>query len=294
MRRFSYHSFLKIYFSLLGVVLVILVYPFIRYTLSDPSNEIAVSSVKIVGHRGAAGHAPENTLSSFQKGLDLKVDIIELDIHLSADDELIVIHDATVDRTTNGTGAIEDLNMSEINQLDAGTWFGADFKGEKVPTLRDVLELVGDQCPLLIEIKWPSKGIYKGITQQLITLIAEYNIQESVIIQSFEKQYLQEIHALNPKIQCHQLVLATSDILPIYMDRSIHFSYFEPLQDISSVNIWQYYLHSETITNQRIKGIRSGAFTLNNSDDIRKAVSWGLEYVITDYPNRAREALSKK
>src|SRR5215471_14850334 len=83
-----------------------------------------------VGHRGAMGHAPENTLASFRKGFELGAPLLELDVHLSADGHLVVIHDETVDRTTNGSGRVGDLSAADIRRLDAGSWFGSEFAGE--------------------------------------------------------------------------------------------------------------------------------------------------------------------
>ena len=102
--------------------------------------------VNVTGHRGAAGLEPENTLRSFQRALDLGVDAIELDVHLTKDQHLVVIHDATVDRTTDGSGVVGDLTLHKIQQLDAGL-------GEHVPTLQEVIDLVAHKAILQIELK---------------------------------------------------------------------------------------------------------------------------------------------
>src|SRR3712207_5048900 len=109
---------------------------------------------KIMAHRGAAAYAPENTIAAFTKAIEMKADAIELDIHLSKDDHIVVIHDEKVDRTTNGKGLVMEFTLEELKRLDAGSWFNKEFKNEKIPTLREVLELVAyKNIDLNIEIK---------------------------------------------------------------------------------------------------------------------------------------------
>ena len=93
----------------------------------------------IIAHRGASGYAPENTLASMELAIKLGCDAIELDIHLTKDQQIVVCHDFTVDRTTNGRGEIENLTLEDIKKLDAGSWFSDEFKGEKIPTLEEVI-----------------------------------------------------------------------------------------------------------------------------------------------------------
>lgn len=109
--------------------------------------------MQLMAHRGASGLAPENTLAAFRLALDYQPEWFELDVHATADGEIVVMHDATVDRTTNGTGAIADLTLAEIRGLDAGSWKGAEFAGEPVPLLAEVVALAGDRVRLNVEIK---------------------------------------------------------------------------------------------------------------------------------------------
>src|SRR5713226_3973035 len=96
--------------------------------------------VLVIGHRGASGHAPENTLASFKKAVALGATFIETDLHLSRDARLVAIHDATVNRTTNGQGVVHDMTLAELRRLDAGSWFGSEFAGERIPMLEELLE----------------------------------------------------------------------------------------------------------------------------------------------------------
>lgn len=134
--------------------------------------------IYVVGHRGAAGVEPENTIRGFRYALELGVDYTECDVHLTKDNRLIVMHDETVDRTTNGTGAIRDLTFAEIRSLDAG-------KGEGVPTLSEVLEVVKNKAILLIELKG------ERVEKQAVQTVKKMNMDEQVVFTSF---HLDRIH----------------------------------------------------------------------------------------------------
>lgn len=117
--------------------------------------------IMVIAHRGFSGQAPENTLASFQKAVELGSDMIELDVRFSKDGQVVVIHDDTIDRTTNGRGKVADYTLKELKQFDAGSWFAPQFSGERIPTLKEVLELVKGKVLVNIEIKDESPGQYK-------------------------------------------------------------------------------------------------------------------------------------
>ena len=150
--------------------------------------------VTVTGHRGAAGLEPENTLRSFRRALDLGVDTIELDVHLTKDQHLVVIHDATVDRTTDGSGAVRDLTLRKIQQLDAGL-------GEHVPTLQEVIEFVAQKAILQIELK----GL--GVEHKVAQTIAVNRLINHVTVTSFRHNMVKTIKTLNPQISTGVLFL---------------------------------------------------------------------------------------
>jgi glycerophosphoryl diester phosphodiesterase len=142
----------------------------------------------ITGHRGAAKLEPENTLRSIQKAIDLGVDQIEIDVHLTRDGHLVVIHDATVDRTTNGHGAVADLTLEAIRRLDAG-------KGERIPTLQEAIDLVRGKVILQIELKGPDTA------QPVVSAIEANGIENQVVVTSFVHDRLRETRRLNRNIR---------------------------------------------------------------------------------------------
>ena len=142
----------------------------------------------LTGHRGAAKLEPENTLLSIQTAIDLGVDQIEIDVHLTSDQHLVVIHDTTVDRTTDGQGAIADFTLAEIKQLDAG-------KGQRIPTLQEVMDLVRGKVILQIELKGPDTAA------PVIHTVEKNGMQSEVLLTSFVHERLREARRLNPNLR---------------------------------------------------------------------------------------------
>ncbi|MGV8025216.1 MAG: glycerophosphodiester phosphodiesterase [Anaerolineaceae bacterium] len=160
----------------------------------------------VFAHRGANKYAPENTLASFRKALELGAQALELDITLSKDGAVVVIHDDTVDRTTNGKGAVADLNLAEIKKLDAGAWFSKDFAGEAIPTLEEVLALVQDKALINIEIKNAGKR-NEELVQKAAALVVKEKKQESIIFSSFIPKNVCIIRKILPECPAGLLTL---------------------------------------------------------------------------------------
>nr|WP_054637803.1 glycerophosphodiester phosphodiesterase family protein [Thalassobacillus sp. C254] len=142
----------------------------------------------IFAHRGASITHPENTMTAFQAAVDAGAEGIELDVQLTKDEEVVVIHDNTVNRTTDGFGAVHELTAKEISKLDAGSWRDASFRGEKVPLLKDVLEWLTDKDILInIELKKHKPG-YETLAQKVTDVIKEHNVQKKIILLPFTIQ----------------------------------------------------------------------------------------------------------
>ena len=153
----------------------------------------------VIGHRGVPLAAPENTLSSLELATRHGADLIEIDLHLSADGQLMVIHDDTVDRTTNGTGQVGDLSFSELRALDAGSWMGPQFRGERIPTLNEALDLTAGRAGLVIELKHGSKR-YPDIERLLARTIETAERRDDVIVMSRDSRAIRRINLLDPDI----------------------------------------------------------------------------------------------
>ena len=143
----------------------------------------------IIGHRGACYYEPENTLRSFKKALQLKCDYIECDVHLSKDKKVVIIHDKTLDRTTNGKGLVNDYNLEELKKLNAG-------KKEKIPTLQEYIDLLKNKAYMFIELKK-----CKNIVGKTLEIINKNKIQDKVVLLSFHASYLRKVKKINNKIK---------------------------------------------------------------------------------------------
>lgn len=155
---------------------------------------------KVIAHRGASAVAPENTLAAFEAALDAGVDGIELDVQMTRDGHLVVIHDPVLERTTDGTGFVKDFTLEELKRLDAGAWFDERFRGQSIPTLTEVFELIRGRCMLNLELKvLPIR--YPGIEQALVDLIRDTNFpKDDLIISSFDHLSLVRLQTLAPEL----------------------------------------------------------------------------------------------
>ncbi|QZK89344.1 glycerophosphodiester phosphodiesterase [Flavobacterium sp. CHNK8] len=221
-----------------------------------------------IGHRGAKGYEPENTLVSFKKALDLYADGIELDVHLSADGEIIVIHDETIDRTTDGKGFVNTLSLQELKA------FLIDGKHE-IPTLEEVFDLTNQKCLINIELK------SHDATDKVVELIEEYVIEKSwkydqFLVSSFDWNALQRVASLNDKIGIG--VLTETDL-----DLALAFAKTTQAKSIHP------YFHLLTIKNTahiQEKGFQVFPWTINEVEDIQKIKTFNVNGIITDFPDR--------
>lgn len=147
--------------------------------------------MKVIAHRGASGYAPENTMAAFNRALEMNVHGIELDVQMSRDNEIVVIHDYKVDRTTNGVGKVRQHTLEELKGLDSGTWFDTAFAQEKIVTLEEVFQEIPSDMLINVEIKNQSK-VKDNIAEKLVELIDKYDRHKTVIISSFDHTVLKK------------------------------------------------------------------------------------------------------
>ncbi len=161
----------------------------------------------VVGHRGWPQAYPENTLASFRAALALGVDAVELDVHLTKDGRLVVMHDQDTERTTGVPGSVRDMTLDEVKRLDAGRRFGAEFAGERVPTLEEVMALVAGKATLYIEVKPPGPDASGRVNEALVPMLE--SCAGAVVVHSFDADYLREFRARRPATDTGLLCTAT-------------------------------------------------------------------------------------
>src|SRR5688572_6141319 len=167
------------------------------------------SALMVIAHRGASSYAPENTLAAFDLALEMEVRHIELDVDLTSDGHIVVIHDHTVDRTTNGSGPVPSHTLATLRSLDAGAWFGPQFAGERIPTFDEVLARYKGRAHLHVEIK----GRSPFLSRETADVIRKHGMERQVTITSFQKVRLEEMRAYAPEFPTGWLVRAISDAI---------------------------------------------------------------------------------
>jgi len=219
----------------------------------------------IIGHRGAAGHEPENTLRSFRKAIEIGVDWIELDVRRTADGQLVVIHDDTVDRTTNGHGRVQDMSLTEIKKLDAG-------KGENVPTLQEVIDLAKGQVKMIVEIK------EEGTEVEVFSAIEKNGLIEDTIISSFFFDPLRRVKEISPGI----MTAGISSKLPIEFHR-LHNDFLADTvflrKDIVSQGI---------VDEAHRDGFLICVWNIDDSREVQKYADMGVDFLSSNYPDRLK------
>src|SRR3954452_5296438 len=155
--------------------------------------------VRVNAHRGAMGYAPENTFAAFELAVAQGADMIEMDVHLTADNQCVVIHDETLERTTDGHGLVGEMTLAELQRFDAGSWFGSEFAGQHIPSLDEVLAWGHGRAIMNIEIK-ADPVPYEGIEARVVDLIRRHGMQDDVILISFDHRAIKRVKALAPEI----------------------------------------------------------------------------------------------
>lgn len=164
---------------------------------------------KLVGHRGACDLAPENTMASFARALADGADIVELDVRSCADGTVVVLHDARVDRTTDGTGLAAEMTLQQLKRLDAGAWFAPSAAGERIPMLAEVLDWACGKIGLLLELKYAAYGAYSpDLVPRVLDLIRRHRVEDQVAFISYQPRGLTQLKALDPQYAAGPLVPA--------------------------------------------------------------------------------------
>jgi glycerophosphoryl diester phosphodiesterase len=242
--------------------------------------------IKNIAHRGASAYAPEHTIEAYKLGQQLKGDYIEIDLQMTKDGRLIAMHDETLDRTTNGTGLVRNHTLTEIKQLDAGSFFNEkypdlakeEFKHAKVPTLAEIIETFGQNANYYIETKSPDE--YPGMEEKLLEIINHYHINDKVIIQSFSEESLRKIHNLNANIPLVQLLSYKKAVQLTGAEIEKYKTY--------CIGLGMNYKYIDAAYVKKIKqhGLEVHPFTVDNEKDMKKLLIWGVDGMFTNYPDR--------
>lgn len=240
-------------------------------------SQVSNSKPWVIAHRGNSSVAPENTLAAFQAALEVGADMVELDVHLSADGHVIVMHDDDVARTTNGQGKIQDLPWPQIQKLDAGSWFDKRFKDEPVPTLDDTLRLISGQAGACIEIKDNDPRLATEVLQRL----DQAGMQERSMIISFHADVLRVCRG---KLKCPPLSLLSTQSDVIDRAVAIGADGVQPQYDI---------VDESFVERAHAAGLFVAVWTVNNQVVMRQMLQVGVDGITSDFAGMLMDLLGR-
>jgi glycerophosphoryl diester phosphodiesterase len=236
----------------------------------------------VIAHRGASGHAPENTLAAFRKAVALGASFMETDLQLSRDSHFVAIHDDTVNRTTNGQGAVHDLTLADLRRLDAGSWFGSEYAGERIPTIEEILEFAKkNDVVFYLELK--PAGSWGGEHALIGALRESGEIQRTVVI-SFDAAILEAVRKIEPTLMTGLLYDGQLDM---------------PIEKALEVGARQLVVRGDLVTpwmlsDARKKDLQVVCWTVNHPAHMRLLMAAGVDGIMSDYPDRLAAAQKKK
>jgi glycerophosphoryl diester phosphodiesterase len=235
----------------------------------------------IVGHRGAMGYAPENTFAAYELALTMGVDAVECDVHLSADGVPVVIHDHTLDRTTDGRGLVRDHALAQLKALDAGSWRGAEFAGQRLPTLDELLGWCASRVGLSIELK-NGPLFYDGLAEQVVDLVRRHGMLERASVISFDHQAIRRVKQLEPRLAAGVLFAARLVDAPAVARAA----------GAETIMPAYYFATPDVIDQAHAAGLTISVWTVDDPATAARLAADGVDAIATNYPDRVKAALS--
>jgi glycerophosphoryl diester phosphodiesterase len=226
----------------------------------------------VIAHRGASSYAPENTVAAFDLAVRMGVHELELDVHATGDAQLVVIHDDTVDRTTNGHGPVAGQTLAALRALDAGSWFGERFAGERIPLFAEILERYQGRAHLHVEIK----GHSARLSHRTVDLVRDHGMESAVTITSFQRAALEETRAYAPDLPTGWLVPEATDAI---------------IADARLLGATQLCPRAPTLTPELVERLHAEGFVVRawgvaNETLMRQAVAAGADGMTVNFPDK--------
>ncbi len=267
-----------LYITGLIIIAILLFVPF-RFSGDVPANKLI-----IFAHRGASSVAPENTMPAIEKAIAAGADYIEIDVQLSKDRQVVLMHDRSVKRTTDGEGKISELDWTYLRTLDAGCWFDKKYTGTRIPLLEEVIQNVNSRAKLLIEIKAGNE--MNGIEKELIGSIKKYDAESWCEVQSFSDNILENIHRECPGIRLHKLFILKLRFLPIIFDGSFSSFSYEKYEYVYAFNIHRLFGTHPLLKDIHDHKKKANAWGCISESSCKAYKMDGWDGIITDWPDR--------
>jgi glycerophosphoryl diester phosphodiesterase len=240
-------------------------------TTSDPKSRPVV-----IAHRGASAEAPENTIAAFERAIEHRADAIQLDIHMSRDEQPVVIHDFTLERTTDGRGRVQDRTVRELKRLDSGGWYDPRFRGQRIQTLQEVFERFRERTRFWIELKGGS-GFYPGLEEKVVSMIEIYDVLQATLLQSSDSKALEQVEHLNSDVRLG--IVTAEPTIEALIRSGIVGCAICPADHLVTEN---------DISEIRRAGLACYVWTVNEPARMDRLVEWGATGIITDLPGLLR------
>jgi len=233
----------------------------------------------VIAHRGASGHAPENTMAAYERAVQLGAPFIETDLHLTRDAHFVAIHDATLERTTNGRGNVHDFTLHELRRLDAGMWYDRSFMGQKIPTLEELLEFARKHDVVFyLEVKYDSAW---GMHHALVGALRKEHDAARTIVISFDAATLESIRKLDASIMTGLLIENDGSEA---VKRAVEVGARQLCPQFSIVT-------AKFVDEAHRSDLHVATWTVNQPEDMRAIIAARVDGVMTDFPDRLQAVL---
>jgi glycerophosphoryl diester phosphodiesterase len=281
-------------------ITIFIIYKFFSY-LAEPASDhpfFNSAGFMVIAHRGGRSLGPENTLYTYRRAVDLGVDVLEIDVHLTQDNHLAVIHDQTVDRTTNGSGTVDSYKLADLQKLDAayrwsaegGNPFSLRDTGIKIPSLAEVFKTF-PQMRINIEIKDPKPAAINSLCRT----ITDHNMSQKVMIASFSAAALKKFRAICPTVATSA---GTSEAIWFYALQKVHMesAYTPSAQTLQVPEKYgdQQIVNERFIAAAHARNMRVQVWTVNDISSMKRLLKHGVDGIMTDYPQRLLELLNRQ
>ncbi|MDR3627650.1 MAG: glycerophosphodiester phosphodiesterase family protein [Ignavibacteriaceae bacterium] len=237
------------------------------------------TNIKITAHRGASGTAPENTLSSMQQAINLHADYSELDAQETSDGEIIVLHDGSLKRTTGLDKNIWETSYEEIKKLDAGSWFNEKFKGEPLPKLADIIDLVKGKMMLNIELK--TNGHEKKLADRVVKIVKENGFSKECILTSFDINEIKRAKEIDSTLKVGLIFAKMPDTYDVFKANMEVLSVYYPLVDENFVK------------KAKENGKEVHVWTVDDETEMRRLIKLGVTSILTNFPEKLIKVLAE-
>jgi glycerophosphoryl diester phosphodiesterase len=237
----------------------------------------------VVAHRGSSGTAPENTMAAFQEAIDAGAMMIETDVQFTTDGKIIAFHDFALDRTAQGPDKEEDFSYESVRNLDVGSWFDEKFADQRIPELKDILELLNDKAYLDLEIKSRTGKESDDDLKKIIRTIYDYSYEDKMMFCSFNYRLLQRIKELDKRMRIGAIKLPDDYSLPSELAKEIQIDAY-----ICSLEEVKHRLCEDAIKND----IFMAVYSIDSSEDLKKIMGYHVQAIATNYPAKIMQELA--